>query len=659
MVYKNSYSYHYSNKYLTTLYGECVSATFDYDLFSDVRKSCTLEMILEDDSFLINNENSYVWYGKIFRIWKTYEYQNDGDRYPEYIWNKEKGLWNNNGVRPSNPAKILMGWFLPNQSSYSYNPQTRTLSISCIDTITSMDTTRSGVLLDVAEDNFPENYWAHSGLTLEGSLNQYNKIEAYGNYFIYLKENESHIHTPDMWYEHLARFMAAGGMDEDLSRPIGQFTKPRDTTIYSIFYLINRMLYNFKTTILNFDVNIDLYKDDETLPYDLEFDASATVLEVLRTIKDLYPNQTMFFDDKNHFIMNQLPMVWTWDGEKQNDATWYRANELMDIVIDEQPTFDLSNIINYMVVYGKDMTVSGKYEVRSGAGCYNCGRIYPWGNINPDSEYGMRYCPYCQETYNLNIPLEIMNDENRLSIDRIGKMKGVETIDTLLTVEECTDYAKWLCYQNNRIKDTLSLTISDRYISMFHWHNKGVGERIEYKSRITGETNVYLLQKLSHDHLACTWTLQLERFYPYREEDFSLRLPTPTFTASVDENGLMTMIISSAWSDRSLFKVYLEEKDPAVPYDEPTVSGDTVNRFIGETCEVYTDGISKVFYYQFKENGTYTLKVSAYNPNYAPSVFSQTSSVDVTNFDKYIVLTNGDRISIIDDDTIEKEITDA
>ena len=43
------------------------------------------------------------------------------------------------------------------------------------------------------------------------------------------------------------------------------------------------------------------------IPYDQEFECGATVAEILTTLRDLYPNYEMYFDEEANFVCKMIP----------------------------------------------------------------------------------------------------------------------------------------------------------------------------------------------------------------------------------------------------------------------------------------------------------------------------------------------------------------
>ena len=143
--------------------------------------------------------------------------------------------------------------------------------------------------------------------------------------------------------------------------------------------------------------------------------------------------------------------------------------------------------------------------------------------------------------------------------------------------------------------------------------------------------------------------MELEPYYTCKDEYVSFSngkyscmvLPEPTFNITVDENGLMTMIINNGWQTAySLFKIYYRPTADAVgDYDfwHRSLSMD----FLGETCEVYTEETetecqTKVFHHQFEKSGRYMITCQAWNPNIHPSGCTTIKVIEVQFGTRYV-----------------------
>lgn len=85
------------------------------------------------------------------------------------------------------------------------------------------------------------------------------------------------------------------------------------------------------------------------VPYDLEFNAGCTVSDILTEIRDLYPNNEMYWDIYNNFCFNMIPSC-------ENDPIVLDNNFLQKIIRGENSesvAYDISSIKNITEVFGK------------------------------------------------------------------------------------------------------------------------------------------------------------------------------------------------------------------------------------------------------------------------------------------------------------------
>lgn len=104
-----------------------------------------------------------------------------------------------------------------------------------------------------------------------------------------------------------------------------------------------------------------------TIPFDQEFSAGCSVLSILTTFRDLYPNYEMFFDvETNAFICQLKPMCYEDDIFLTNDF-------IQKVLISEQVTNSMVEVRNVCQVWGQ--TFENDYyseEVSYSGNTYSC-----------------------------------------------------------------------------------------------------------------------------------------------------------------------------------------------------------------------------------------------------------------------------------------------
>lgn len=84
-----------------------------------------------------------------------------------------------------------------------------------------------------------------------------------------------------------------------------------------------------------------------TIPYDQEFSAGCSVLSILTTFRDLYPNYEMFFSmEDNTFICQLKPMCY-------DDDIFIDNNFLQRVLISENTSVDMTTVRNICEVWGQ------------------------------------------------------------------------------------------------------------------------------------------------------------------------------------------------------------------------------------------------------------------------------------------------------------------
>ena len=665
----------YEPYYLGNLEGKVTSANFSLDSTSDMRTTGSFSIILDSNnkfvtnSFFTESGDSWLWQRVWFKVIKKYNYPNDIDMYPMFNWGDHIGLWNNNGLYRSDPSQSIIGWFVPNSSSFTYNVETREFSISCTDILSFYTDSRGGHLsnwwesissikytfYDSVDKDNPQGYAQFlkdksdvakysNGILIEGQTNDTMIDLNYNNYFTKLLADNTNINDSDkvaeIWKKAYEEYKNTYKTVLENQKNFNPSEKKPDFT--DTASLIKNIIADYGQLIPIKQVWVTLQNDYDMIPYDMEFNGDTTLYDVLKKIVDLYPRQTIYFDTNRTLCLEQRALAWN---EASDNDTRFRAREFYDLVIEESWNINLENIKNFTVVWGRDNTTYGYYYMTSyKAICGNCGKVYDFAlerlqAFNPD-----RTCSQCG-----GILHRLRTTDESFSVQQIGTLKQVIYDDNVTTEEEAFNEAKWKTIASCRAGKTLTVTLIDRYLSMYQYSDKAIGKRIEYKSHLTNETDVYTLLKWTNNFNDGTVTMELEPYYTCKDEYIGFNegkyscmiLPEPTFNCTVDESGLMTMIINNGWQTAySLFKIYYRPTADAVgDYDfwHRSLSMD----FLGETCEVYTEETetecqTKVFRHQFEKSGRYMITCQAWNPNIHPSGCTTIKVIEVQLGTRYV-----------------------
>lgn len=87
-----------------------------------------------------------------------------------------------------------------------------------------------------------------------------------------------------------------------------------------------------------------------TIPYDLEFSAGCSILSILTTFRDLYPNYEMFFDEEGTFVCQMIP-------SNYYDDISIPYEFIKKILISENTNIDLTTVRNICEVWGEVLDV--------------------------------------------------------------------------------------------------------------------------------------------------------------------------------------------------------------------------------------------------------------------------------------------------------------
>ena len=657
--------------YIGNLEGKITSANFSLDSTSDMRTTGSFSIILDENSkFITNASDSIFWQHVWFRVIKKYNYPNDIDMYPMFNWGDHIGLWNNNGLYRSDPSQSIIGWFAPNSSSATFNAETKEFSISCTDLMAFYTDTRGGHLsnwweslsspkyafydsIDHSDPNHIDPKFLEdkmdvatysNGIFIEGQKNNQMIDLNYNNYFTKLLADNTDADNSDkvseIWKNAYEQYKKTYKKVLDNQKNFNPSNREPDFT--DTASLIKNIVADYGQLIPIKQVWVTLQNDYEMMPYDMEFNGDTTLYDVFKKIIDLYPRQTVYFDSNRTLCFEQRALAWN---ELSDNDTRFRAREFYDLVLEEQWSISVDNIKNFTVVWGRDNTTYGYYYMTSyKAICGSCGKVYDFALERLQASNPDRTCLACGGKLKR---LHITNET--YSVQQIGTHKQVIYDDNVLTEEEAFNEAKWKTIASCRAGKTLTVTLVDRYLSMYQYSDKAIGKRIEYKSHLTNETDVYTLLKWTNNFSDGTVTMELEPYYTCKDEYVSFSngkyscivLPEPTFNITVDEKGMLTMIINNGWQTAySLFKIYYRPtNDPVGEYDywHTSMGMD----FLGETCEVYTEETetecqTKVFHHQFEKSGRYMITCQAWNPNIHPSGCTTIKVIEVDLGTKYV-----------------------
>lgn len=261
-----------------TLDGQITSANFTVDSTSDMRTSGAFSIILNEGSKFISHASDclywqYVW----FKVIKEYKYPNNG-------WGTDE---------------FVVGWFVPDSASYSYNSDSREFSISCTDMISFYSETRGGHISEFMEscsgllyqipstanpnsqefvDDMTNAAVYASGMVIEGEKNNSLKDKKNNNYLDSTDEKNIGI----LWKQQYTNYQKDHSDDDNRDRD--NFKSDNEPEFTDTTSLIRRIIGDYAQLIPIDSLYIRLQNDHEMLPYDIKFDGNTSLYDVLKKL---------------------------------------------------------------------------------------------------------------------------------------------------------------------------------------------------------------------------------------------------------------------------------------------------------------------------------------------------------------------------------------
>lgn len=194
-----------------------------------------------------------------------------------------------------------LGTYLYENASGTYDAVSDSLSVNCADFMKKLDGTKNGQLGALLM-----RYPAYEENAATGEVIRYNIIR---DAVIETLENLAHITSHRI--DDIGEYKAMPDYNDD-------WQKYRDKNI----------TWN-------------------AIPSDLEFSAGCSVLSILTSFRDLYPNYEMFFDmETNAFICQLKPMCY-------EDALYLDNSFFQKVLLSENTSVDMTGVRNICEIWGK------------------------------------------------------------------------------------------------------------------------------------------------------------------------------------------------------------------------------------------------------------------------------------------------------------------
>lgn len=308
-----------------------------------------------------------------------------------------------------------------------------------------------------------------------------------------------------------------------------------------------------------FNVSFDGIVGENKFPYDLQIDSSSGLYEALSKMKEIVPAGRMYFDLNGMMHFGQIPMRWA-------EPCHVLGSHLTSLIMSEQRSVNPSSYRNAVVVWGAEVVKTKEAELTDKA----------LSKPTDTSEVGKYF--------------GVASDYDAIFEDT--KCDVLE-FSGLSSNKDCREMARYELYKRKRMTETVTVTIADRPLPMmyqFKSHVLNVGQKIEYTSVNTGETNLYILDEFSNDLASCTITLTMSRFYEfYPNEDEQVEgFGEINYTYEINSDTGLLHIDFTGEVNTALFKVFVD------------------NVFHSETCGNSIDVLL--------DEGQHYIQLFAYNP---------------------------------------------
>ena len=297
------------------------------------------------------------------------------------------------------------------------------------------------------------------------------------------------------------------------------------------------------------DKYIILDMDDLTIPYELEFEVTATYYDMLNEIVGLFSYFEMFFDIDGTFIIQKIP-------HQDSDNVMLDSSFFTPITIKENVDISFKEIYNKVKVWGQSLetdftassctyennvynaTIDGvtsldnftKYAIPiseinqsnsklniNSLGSYNitddAGNILSAATLNTGYNI-FKYRKannnfYWLGQYQVYAEAEETNINSIFHKDKIGEIVKVcsgDEYDLIYSNSLAQDRADYELYHACRLQESMNLTLIDVPWLDVNW-------LIEYQSYMTGERKKYVIKQINGSTSSGTMDINIVTFY--------------------------------------------------------------------------------------------------------------------------------------------------
>lgn len=338
--------YDRNDMYIDTINTSVINGSGNIDAESDIRRSFSVTVIPDAKSKIIIKEQGYIWIDKFIHV---------------YI-----GIVD---MRTNEVREWKFGEFIFTNTNTTYDPVTDQMNINCSDMMSFLDGSKNGELgqLTISYPAYEED---ENGVPIH-----YNTIR---NAVIDTISQLGRIN--DFEIDDIGEYNAMPLYNEDYEQ------------------------YRIQTTVELPDGTLQQLWN--TIPFDQTFSSGTTVLNILTTFRDLYPNYEIYFNEDGVFCMNMIP-----SGDE--DPIIIDDPFFQSVYISENTNIDLTTVRNVSHVWGQVLETDYYSEdVEFGDGVYKVTDLegYEENYKNGDRfalkipvECGGRAYLYTEEDYDFEI----------------------------------------------------------------------------------------------------------------------------------------------------------------------------------------------------------------------------------------------------------------
>lgn len=331
---------------MDSLDGIIAGGSSNIDANSDIRRTCSFTIIPTRKQEISVNETSYIWLNRTITM--------------------KVGI---KDIRTKEIKWYSLGNYVYTATSGTYDASTNTLQVNCADFMALLDGSRNGNLGQL-QTIIP----AYEEDSDTGEVISYNYIRDAIIYTVGQLGRISNIQVED-----IGEYKGLEDKNPGDCIIVESSTEGAIEVTSENIDLILKMNSNVEIGDYVLPTGYALYRINNPtwncVPYDLEFSCGDTVLGLLTTLRDLYPNYEMFFDINNVFVCQMKPSGYDDDVILSNDY----IQQILISENTESSSMDFTEVKNISEVWGD--IIEADYYTESGVTYSN--NVY----IVPNSAY--------------------------------------------------------------------------------------------------------------------------------------------------------------------------------------------------------------------------------------------------------------------------------